>query len=405
MSREEKLQELFKPEGKPVALDRIKIVEISHTNFATQIATALLCELGAEVVKIEPTGGDPARYVTPYGTLIEGVGVPYYIENRCKRILEMDYERDREKLSELLVNADILFDGMRPGELDKLGLGYRDLQKLNPKIIYVAVSSFGHVGEIATKYANIPPSDLTAQAYNGYPSLIGNPYLQDKRHQAPLRAGVWVATIMAGVQATFAALVALYWRELSGEGQFIDVAMNEVLSAVHLVPYIIGFFFEKPRGKYGLLDYILYPFGYYKTADGYVAIATPTDADFRALLKILGLWKMEPDWRYGIDRISDDIMRIKELDNAIRQTVARYKTRDLISKVLRHYVMYRKVPFLKLLERHAGAPVVVELYQLRRIVEENHWHLRRSIKLVALSDKTVVLPGSPFKFSGLRTID
>ncbi|MCX8137316.1 CaiB/BaiF CoA transferase family protein [Pyrobaculum aerophilum] len=402
MSREQKLSELFDPDAKPYALEGVRVVEISNTNFVAQIAAAILCELGAHVIKIEPPGGDPARYVTPYGVLIEGVGIPYYIENRCKEIVTLDFEKDRERIIQLISQADIVIDGMKPGELDRLGIGYRQLRVLNPKVIYLSISPFGSVGEFAEKFSNVPYSDLTAQAYNGYPTLIGNPYLQDEAHQTPLRAGIWVATIMAGVQAAISALVSLYWRELSGEGQFIDIAINEVLSAVHLVPYIVGFFFEKPRGKYGLIDYILYPFGYYKTADGYVAIATPTDADFRALLKILRLWKIEPDWRYGIDRISDDVERIKELDEKVRQAVARYKTSELIAKVIRRGVLYKKVPLLRSLERHIGSPVVVELYPISRVVEEKHWYIRRSLKVVTIGDKKVVIPSSPFKFSAVR---
>ncbi|MEM5830404.1 MAG: CoA transferase, partial [Candidatus Aenigmatarchaeota archaeon] len=316
------LQELFKPEGKPLPLEGVLVVEISYTNFAAQIAAAILAELGARVIKIEPPEGDPSIYVTPYGvTLDNNIGIPYFIENRYKEIIKLDFSKDKEKIIEILSKADIIIDGMKPGHLDKLGLGYRQIEAANPRAIYIAISPHGHFTEYAELNANIPDSDLTAQAYNGYPSIIGNPYLTDEKHLAPLRAGVWAATAMAGVHAALSALVALYWREISGEGQFIDVATYEVLSAVHIVPYIVGFFFEKPRTKYGLIDYIIYPFGYYKTLDGYVAIATPTDADFRALLKLLKLWKIEPDWRYGVDRISDDIERIKELDEEVRNRI------------------------------------------------------------------------------------
>ncbi|MGC9106796.1 MAG: CaiB/BaiF CoA transferase family protein [Infirmifilum sp.] len=403
MSRDQKIAELFDPDAKPYPLDGVKVVEISYSNFAAQIAASLLCELGANVVKIEPPGGDPARYVTPYGVLIENTGIPYYIENRCKEVIMLDFEKDREKIMQIVSQADILIDGLKPGDLHRMELGYQHIQSVNPRIIYVAVSPFGHVGEYAERYANIPYSDLTAQAYNGYPTLIGNPYLEDEKHKTPLRAGVWAATIMAGVQAAISALVALYWRESGGSGQFIDVAINEVLSAVHLIPYIVGLFFEKPRGKYGLLDYIIYPFGYYKTADGYVAIATPTDADFRALLKILGLWKIEPDWRFAIDRISDDIERIRELDEKMRHAVARFKTRELILRVIRRGVLYRKIPLFKPIERHVGSPVIVELYPLNKVVKEKHWYIRKSLHIIKTGGKEVVIPGSPFKLSATRT--
>jgi len=401
MSREEKLRELFTGKDKPLLLEGVSVVEISKVNFAAQIASALLAELGARVIKVEPPGGDPARYVTPFGVLIREVGIPYFIENRYKEIFEADL-RD-EKVFQLLSNADVVIDGMKPGVLDNLGLGYRQLSAANPKVIYVAVSPYGHFGEVAEKNANIPDSDLTAQAYNGYPSIIGNPYLTDEVHSYPLRAGIWAATIMAGVQAALATLVALYWREVSGEGQFIDVATHEVLSAVHIVPFIVGLFFEKPRTKYGLIDYIIYPFGYYKTADGYVAVATPTDADFRALLKILGLWKIEPDWKYAIDRIADDVERIRELDEKMRNAISKFKTKELIYDVLRRRAFFRRVPLLRWLERHAGSPVVVELYPLERVVTEKHWYIRNSLQIIKLLNRDVVIPLSPFKFSHVKT--
>jgi len=404
--REEKLRELFSSEGKPMALEGVSVVEISDTNFAAQIASSILAELGAHVVKVEPPEGDPARYVTPYGVTVEGVGIPYYIENRYKEVVRVDL-REHGKISSIVEKADVVVDGMRPGLLDSLGLGYRQLSEKNPRLIYVAISPYGHFGDFAERNANIPDSDLTAQAYNGYPSIIGNPYLTDEAHSYPLRAGVWAATVMAGVQAALSAILALYWREVSGEGQFIDVATHEVLSAVHIVPYVVGFFFEKPRTKYGLIDYIIYPFGYYRTADGYVAIATPTDADFRALLKVLKLWSIEPDWRYGIDRIADDIERIKELDDIMRSVVSRYRTRELIRKVIKRgyltRILARVIPPLRRLERHLGSPVVVELHPIERIVQERHWYIRNFLQIKKISNKNIVLPLSPFKFSNVRT--
>lgn len=377
-------------------LKDITVIEISNTNFAAQIAASMLCELGAKVIKIEPPGrGDPARWVTPYGTLIEDKGIPYFIENACKEIVYLDMDNDKEKIIDIIKKSDILIDGLKPGEMHTRGFGYLEIQKLNPRAIYLAISPYGHFTTYAEKNANIPDSDLTAQAYNGYPSLIGNPYLEDKEHEAPLRAGIWVATIMAGVVGAFAALVALYHREFTGRGQFIDIATHETLSLIHLVPYIVGFFFNKSRPKYGLLDYIIYPFGYYRTKDGYVAVATPTDADFRALLKVVKLWKIEPDWRYAIDRISDDIKRIKELDDLIRSKIKEYTTLELIKKLIKYNSLYRKFVIFRPLQRHIGNPVIVKLYTLREVVNESHWYIRQSL----IKYNNIILPNSPFKLS------
>jgi CoA:oxalate CoA-transferase len=391
MSRDELLAKLFNPEGKPSALEGIKVVEISASNLAGAMVGAFLRELGAEVIRIELPIGDSLREVSPYGAKVKGVGIPYLIENVGKKIVRLDLEseRDREELRKLLLSCDVVIDALKPGYLDSLNLGYRSISSENPKVIYVAISPYGHFSKKAKEMANVPDSDLTAQAYNGYPSLIGNPSVRPE----PLRAGIWVAWAMAAICALTGVLVALYERLKSGKGQFIDIATHEALAAIHVYPILVGYLFGKSRPQYGVIDYILYPFGIYKTRDGYVAIATPFDTDFRAFLKLIGRWDLEPDWRYTIDRVTDDVDRVLELDREVRKEIMRFTTKELIKKSLRRGLLPDAI------RRLIGRPVIVKAYTLKEVLSERHWYIRQSILKAKVNNKELLIPNSPFRMS------
>lgn len=390
--RDEVLAKLFNPEGKPFALEGVKVVEISGSNLAGSMVGALLRDLGAKVVKVERPGGDLAKGTPPYGVKVGGVGIPYFIENVGKEIVYLDLEReeDRNKLKELLLSCDVVIDAIKPGYLDSIGLGYRHISAENPRIVYVAVSAYGHFTKKAEEFSNVPDSDLTAQAYNGYPSIIGNPQVRP----IPLRAGYWVAWAMAAVSALIGVLLALYERLRSGKGQFVDIATHEVLAGIHVFPILVGFLFGKPRPAYGFLDYIVYPFSIFKAKDGYVSIATPFDTDFRGLLKILNRWDLEPDWRYGIDRLADDVDRIAELHRELCKEIAKYSYKDLIKK---SELMRRRLPAR--VRRLIGSPIIVKAYTVKEVVNEKHWHARGSLLRVAVGDKEVLIPNSPFRMS------
>ncbi|MCX8152512.1 MAG: CoA transferase [Archaeoglobaceae archaeon] len=386
--RDEYLLKLFSEENKPFALDELIVAEISGENFAGAIASSLLAELGAKVYRIEFE--DDAKKISPFGVQIDGIGIPYFIETRNKEILKFD-----EKAKEIVQKADVVIDAMQPGFLDSIGIGYRQISEKNPRVIYAAISPYGHFTSKAEEFRNVPDSDLTAQAYNGYPTLIGNPFLTGK-HSYPLRAGIWAAWIMAGANAAVAIMIALIERGKSRKGQFIDVATHDAIATITAFPYIVGFLFGKPRGRFGTIDYILYPFGYHKTKDGYVVIATPTDADFRALLKILGRWDLEPDWKFTLDRITDDVERIKILDDELNKTIQNFKTYDLIKRARKT----RKIPILgKILGRFLGEPVIVKINTLQEVLKDEHWWIRKSFIKVKIDGKNVLIPNVAFKMS------
>jgi len=162
---------------------------------------------------------------------------------------------------------------------------------------------------------------------------------------------------------------------------------------VHIYPIMAGFLFGRSRPRYGFIDYILYPFGVFKSKDGYVTIATPFDTDFRAFLKVIKRWDLEPDWKYSIDRVTDDVDRIVELDREIRKELVKYSSEELIRKSLSRGLLPEA------LRRLVGRPVIVKSYTLKEALSERHWYIRRSILRVKVDDKEMLVPNSPFRMS------
>ena len=394
---EQLLKKMIDPTvNKSGSLEGVRILEVSHANFPATICASMLGELGSDIIKIEPPEGDPAREVTPYGIDINGVGLPFLMESRNKHNITMDLtdERGRENFTRLAGEADVLIDGLKAGALDSLEIGYRQLTDLNPALIYVAVSPFGHYTSEAKQSRNIPDTDLTAQAESGFPMLIGDPR-EPEPYNYPLRAGIWAASYMSGALATAGTLTALLHRNKTGEGQMVDVATNDAISAWQGFSSVWGFTTETPRARIGNFDWGLYPYGYYKAKDGYVTVCAALDHDFRGLIKILGRWDLEDDWRFLFDRLTDDPEKLGELEAEIQKEVAKYGCEELFKKTFDYGI---KATHDKL--RSKGFPIVVETKVPEQVVEERHWDVRRTFqKMDVPGFREITIPVSPPQMS------
>ena len=378
------------------SLQNIQVLEVSHACFPGTICASMLGELGAEVIKIEPPEGDPAREATPYGVNINGVGLPFLMESRNKYNITMDLtsENGRMNFTKLASKADILIDALKPGELDSLKIGYRQLTDLNPALIYVAISPFGHYTSKAEQCRNIPDTDLTAQAESGFPALIGDPR-EPEPYNFPLKAGLWAASYMSGALATAGTLTALLHRNKTGEGQMIDIATNDAISAWQGYSSVWGFTNETPRARNGNYDLGLYPYGYYKAKDGYVTICAEYDHDFRSLLKIIGRWDLEDDWRYLLDRITDNPEKLDELEAEIQKEIAKFTCEELFKKSFDFGI---KAARDKL--RSKGFPIAVETKLPHQVMEEEHWKVRKTfLKMEVPKFKEVIIPATPPQMS------
>ncbi len=369
------IAKMASPEGKPEALNELVVLDLSYANLAGSIAASYLAEFGAEVIKIEGPEGDPSRMITPYGEMVDGVGLCFLMENRNKYMLSLDLEKamGQENLKKLAAKADILIETYAPGELDSLGIGYRQLKEINPKLIYIAITPYGHYTEKARQLAKIPWTDLTSQAESGLTAIIGALPDEPEPYNWPTRAGFHAASYVTATSATLGALAAVYWRELSGKGQMLDVASADAFASCVGIPVIMGYIWKRPRMRYGILDYGLCPYGFFRCKDGYIAIASFRDQDFRAALKVLGRWDLEEDWRSLLDRITDDTEKAKILDNEIAKSIANYTYDDLYQKFTSYSYKSARNKW-----SGGGLPVTAKLLMPEEVIKEEHWKVRKT---------------------------
>ena len=202
-------------------LEGIKILDLTRA-LAGPYCTLILCDLGAEVVKVEiPQSGDDARQ---YGPFKNEQSLYFLSLNRAKESLTLNLKADEGKtiLKDLVKSFDVLVENFRPGTMEKLGLSYAVLKKLNPRLIYAATSGFGHTGPDSKK----PSYDLLAQARGGIMSITGWP------DTPPTRVGMSTGDITAGLFTAIGINAALYQREKTGVGQLIDVSMLDCQVAI-----------------------------------------------------------------------------------------------------------------------------------------------------------------------------
>ena len=244
-------------------------------------AALLLGELGARVTKIEPPEGDDARRYGPFVTGESGSAKSGYFMsiNRGKESIALDLKKneDRHVFEALLARADVLIENYRGGTMEKLGYGWESLKDKYPRLIYAAVSGFGHTGP----YAARPAYDMVVQAMGGIMSLTGHP------GGPPTRVGTSVGDITAGLFATIGILSALYHRRATGEATKVDVGMLDSQIAILENAIVRYQATGQPPGPIGARHPSIAPFEAYATADGHIVIAAGNDALFRRVADAL----------------------------------------------------------------------------------------------------------------------
>ncbi|MCL2669367.1 MAG: CoA transferase, partial [Syntrophaceae bacterium] len=243
------------------ALEGIRVVDLSHV-LAAPMATMFLADLGAEVIHLEPPHGDDAREYGPF------LGEPgknrsgYFISlNRNKKslVLNLKLATGKEALWELIKASDVIVENFRPGTMKKMGFGWDEIRKINPRIIYAAVSGFGH--DSPPEYAARPSYDMVAQAYSGLMSITG-----------PV-GGPPVGDIIAGHQAVIGILAALHYREKTGIGQYYDGSMVDGLFSILESAVTRYTMTGKIPGPLGGAHPSIAPFEAFRTKDDWVIVA------------------------------------------------------------------------------------------------------------------------------------
>jgi len=381
-SWKETVEKLMNPEDKAEALDDVMVLDASEGNFAGIIAASFFAEFGAEVIKVEPREGDSARWMTPFGKTTAGVGIPFIVEGRNKRYVTLDLknsEQDRADFARLAEKATVVIETYPAGQMDQWGIGYRQLSAANPGLIFIAITPYGQYTQKAETYVNMPDADITTQAGSGLSAQMGDPDTEPEPFNWPLKAGTWMGWYISGLSAALGGTVALIHRQNSGEGQMVDVAGMDAYASMTGIPTAIGYTWDAPRPRIGVLDFILYPYGHWKCKDGYVAIAAPRDHDFRALVKILGLWgwtgHFESEWRYTSDRIPDMLDQAMELHKAIEARTMLFTADELVARALNYAKKAARSKW-----RGGGVPIVMKVMTPEKSLENPQWHIRKSFK-------------------------
>lgn len=197
------------------ALTGIRVLDLGRV-LSAPFCAAMLGDMGAEVIKIEqPEVGDDSRNFAPR---INDVSAYYINFNRSKKGITLDLKKGKEIFLRMVKEADVVVENFRPGVMKKLGLDYEALSKVNPKIVYAAISGFGQTGP----YAGRAGYDTMAQAMSGIMSITGWP------DTPPTRSGASVADVMGGLQAVIGILAALRHRDNTGRGQMVDISLVDV---------------------------------------------------------------------------------------------------------------------------------------------------------------------------------
>ena len=257
-------------------LEGIRVLDLSRV-LAGPYCTMMLADYGADIIKIEPPGdGDDSRAFGPF----VGKESAYFMSlNRNKRSITLNFKHQQEVelFQEMVKKADVVVENYRPGTMEKFGLGYDELKKINPRLIYAACSGFGHTGP----YRDKPAYDIIVQAMGGVMSITG------PENGEPTRIGASVGDIMAGMFTAYGVMMALFHRERTGEGQKVDVGMLDCQVAVlenAIARYVTSGIVPKPLGN---RHPSITPFASFTAQDGRIIVGAGNDRLWQKLCNLL----------------------------------------------------------------------------------------------------------------------
>ena len=367
------------------ALNGLRVLDVGQV-MAGPFCAMLLCDMGADVIKVESPKGDSTRYMAG----ARGTDSPSFnAVNRGKRGIVVDLKTiaGRDVLQRLATSADVLIENYRPGKMKELGLDYTILSAINPRLIYVSISGYGQTGPSGGKGG----FDLVAQGVSGLMSVTG------ELGRSPVKIGVPVTDLGAGLFALSGILAALIHRTRSGRGQYIDTSLVEAGVALSVWEATEFFSGRGVPGPLGSAHRMSAPYQAIRCADGFITLGAANDRLFSRLCKLLGHpeWVDEPDF-------SDDSARVRN-----REMLARRIEKETTSRTRSHW--------LALFEEHdvPCGPIndyrdVMSDAQVRAremIVETDHPTLGRLSTLgtpLKLSE-TPLTPGRPAPLLGQHT--
>ena len=256
-------------------LEGLRVLDLTRV-LAGPFCTALLADLGAEVIKLEPPQGDDYRHIGPF---LDGESALFTLMNRGKESIVLDLKDPaaRTTARAIAMACDVVVENFRPGVAARLGLG-PDLRAEKPSLIYASISGFGQSGPAA----HLPAYDLVAQAMSGLMAATG------EEGGGPLKVGESYGDLMAGLFASWSILAALHHRDRTGEGATLDVAMFDALFALLPTSHALQFYAGQSPARVGNRHPLSTPFGCFATADGQAVIAVLGDRQWQGLCSLIG---------------------------------------------------------------------------------------------------------------------
>lgn len=353
-------------------LEGIRILDLS-TVIAAPYGATLLGDFGAEVIKVEmPDVGDPLRNLGPYYKG-EGLRWPGMSRNKKSITLDLHKEEGKDILRKLVSKSDMVIENFRTGTLEKWGVGYEDLKKINPDLVMIRVTGYGQTGPYSHKAGFGTP----ATAFSGFTYLHGYP------DRPPISPSFSLTDYVTGIYVAFAAVTALYHRDCQeeGSGQYVDVSLYE--SMFRMMEFLItdydqtGTIKERAPGLSGHSA----PAGNFLTKDGqWIILVTSSDKTFERLAKAMGREDMLTDERYYTNSVR--LTRFDEVNGIVSDWV-RTKTKDELQHLL----------------DECGVPMS-QIYSIKDIFADPHYKARENIVEVEHPRLgKVKIPGVVPKFS------
>lgn len=320
------------PEGAEPPADRplsgIRVLAIE--NFvAAPFASMWLADAGAEVIKIETReGGDYSRGTSPVKPGADGKpnGLSFFRTNRNKKSVTLDLKHPEGKriFKELIASTDIFIENLRPNVMDRLGLGYEELRKVNPRLIYGAISGFGHNDIMPSPYGDYPAFDIIGQA------MAGLMYRPERTGDRPTYLGFSLADIECGIVGLYGLVLALFHRTRTGKGKKVDVSMYDaslILNEISVTMYSATRSVAPPG-----VHAVQAPFGAYKAKDGFFVVAAVGEHIWKRFAEAIGMPQLVDDPRFADG--STRRIHLTELDALINEWLST-RTREEALETLR----------------------------------------------------------------------
>ncbi|MDO8704676.1 MAG: CaiB/BaiF CoA-transferase family protein [Sulfuricaulis sp.] len=363
------------------ALGHIKVLDLTRV-LAGPWATQNLADMGAEVIKVErPQGGDDTRaWGPPFLKDVHGqetTASSYFLSaNRGKKSITVDIATPEGQriIRDLARDTDVLVENYKVGALARYGLAFEDLRKINPRIVYCSITGYGQNGPCA----DLPGYDFVFQGMGGIMSMTGQP--EGQPGDEPMKVGIGLSDLMTGMYATTAILAALEHRNVSGEGQYIDISLLDCMVSITSYQAINYFLSGNVPRRMGNAHLNMVPYQVFRCKEGDIIVAVGNDSQYRSFCKALGCDALGTDARFSTagERNRNRVELIPQIAQAM-------KTRTMAQ-------------WIELL-RAANVPCG-PIYDLQQVFEDaqvRHRHMRLSLPHAA----GVQAPGvaNPIHFS------